>query len=173
MPKNLPAPAAKIKRLLNLKPSAEGVYIKHVHESAAAFGGRPAMTTAYALAAANAPSRLHRLDCDEVWHFYAGHPLSVYLLGRTGFKRMVLGPALAEGQMPLIAIPGGTIFGALAHEGEWCLFGCTCSPGFAEAGCEIIPAEHPALRAAARRQGDLLKALTGGAAHSKTKSRRE
>ena len=165
MPKTFPLAAAKLKKLLNLTPAAEGVYIKRVYKSASAPGERPSMTMAYALAAADAPSRLHRLDCDELWHFYAGQPLSVYLLGPTGFKRELLGPAPEKGQKPVIVIPCGVIFGALAQEGEWCLFGCTCSPGFSEEGCELIPAEHPALHAAAP-QSDLIAALAGNASHT-------
>jgi len=37
-------------------------------------------------------SRLHRIQSDEVWHFYAGGPMTVVELTAQGAKLTVLGP---------------------------------------------------------------------------------
>ncbi|MDR3348413.1 MAG: cupin domain-containing protein [Acidaminococcales bacterium] len=160
MDKNLPPAAADIVNSLGLKHVQEGIYLKRVYESAALPGERRAVTSAYALAAGIAPSRLHRLDCDELWHFYAGHPLSIYIFGRDGVSVRALGANIARGENPLIAIPRGAIFGAaVAGPGDWCLFGCTCAPGFQQEGCEFFAAGSPALAPFAEHAA-LIKLLT-------------
>jgi predicted cupin superfamily sugar epimerase len=160
MDKTLPPPAEKIVYSLGLKRVREGVYLRRVYESAAEGGGRRAVTSVYALAARRAPSRLHRLDCDELWHFYAGHPLPVYTFGPEGVRAQILGANVAKGESPLIAMPRGVIFGAAA-EGfdDWCLFGCTCVPGFRPEGCEFFAADSPALAPFAEH-AELIKLLT-------------
>jgi predicted cupin superfamily sugar epimerase len=146
MNSNLPPAALAVKKALFMEPIDEGVYIKRLYQSTPDPAGRPAMTMAYALAADAVPSRLHCLDCDELWHFYLGQPLAVYLFGQGRLSTLILGPDLSSGHTPVIVIPAGTIFGACpVQPGGWCLFGCTCTPGFIPAGYTPIQADHPAL----------------------------
>ncbi|MDR2006393.1 MAG: cupin domain-containing protein [Acidaminococcales bacterium] len=164
MDKNLPPPAANIVDSLGLRRVYEGVYLKRVYESAALSGARRAVTSAYVLAARVAPSRLHRLDCDELWHFYAGQPLHIYTFGQDGVRSQVLGVNVARGENPLVAIPRGVIFGAaVAGFNDWCLFGCTCAPGFQPEGCEFFAAGSPAL-ASFTGHAELIRHLTFGGA---------
>lgn len=145
MDKALPPAAAQIVNSLGLKRVYEGVYLKRVYEGQAD-GPRRAATSACALAAKFAPSRPHRLDCDELWHFYAGQPLYIYTFGQDGVQSQTLGANLVLGEKPLVVVPRGTIFGAAVDgPGDWCLFGCTCVPGFQPEGCEFFAADSPAL----------------------------
>ncbi|MFF4289567.1 cupin domain-containing protein [Streptomyces sp. NPDC001739] len=97
-------------------------------------------------------SALHRLPTDEIWHFYRGDPLSLFLLtegpdehgqpqeaegreasapdGRAA-RTVVLGPDVLGGQHVQFTVPAGTWMAAeVADGGSWTLFGCTMAPGF-------------------------------------------
>ncbi len=142
----LPLAAENIVKQLNMEKLKEGVYAKRSYDGPALEGGRAGVSSAYAVVAWTAPSYLHRLDCDELWHFYAGHSLDVHVLEETGFRVYRMGPDIAAGENPEVILPKGTIFGALAAKPTaWCLFGCVCIPGFEFSGCEYITANHPAL----------------------------
>lgn len=138
----LPLPAQKIIEKLSLEKSDEGVYVKTIYKSTDCFvqdDKRFAATNAYVLTTFDAPSRLHRLDCDEIWHFYSGNTIDVFLLFDEKVEKISFGSNFLAGEQPKIVISKGTIFGALVKNVEdWCLFGCTCVPGFTKAGFELI-----------------------------------
>ncbi|MEU5546649.1 cupin domain-containing protein [Streptomyces sioyaensis] len=80
-------------------------------------------------------SALHRLPTDEIWHFYRGDPLTLFLLpdGSAGGRgrTVVLGPDVLGGQHVQFTVPAGTWMAAeVADGGAWTLFGCTMAPGF-------------------------------------------
>ncbi|MFD5734267.1 cupin domain-containing protein [Streptomyces sioyaensis] len=77
-------------------------------------------------------SALHRLPTDEIWHFYRGDPLTLFLLAEGSATRtVVLGPDVLGGQHVQFTVPAGTWMAAeVADGGAWTLFGCTMAPGF-------------------------------------------
>ncbi len=77
-------------------------------------------------------SALHRLPTDEIWHFYRGDPLALFLLPEDGGARtVILGPDVLGGQHVQFTVPAGTWMAAeVADGGSWTLFGCTMAPGF-------------------------------------------
>ena len=82
-------------------------------------------------------SLFHRLPTDEVWHFYLGDPIRLVLLHPDGRdETIVLGTDLAGGQTPFSVVPAGSWMGARLDSGEWAVFGCTMSPGFAPSDFE-------------------------------------
>jgi uncharacterized protein len=82
-------------------------------------------------------SALHRLGGAEVYHFYAGAPLRMLLLHPGGqVDRFVLGPDLAVGQRPALAVPPGVWQGSRTT-GEWSLVGATMAPGYEEKMFEL------------------------------------
>lgn len=105
---------------------------------------RPASTAIYYLLPAGAKSRLHRLDASEVWHAYAGGPITIVELDPSpaaassssagsngGCRTTVLGRDLAAGETPQHVVPPGVWFGAAPCEGTaWALVGCTVAPAF-------------------------------------------
>ena len=100
-------------------------------------GGGPAGTAGIGLFAVDPPSRslFHRLDHDEVWHFYAGDPLRLVLLHPEGRDEdVVLGDPLAGHAVQHVVPAGVWQAGEVAPGGRWALFGCTMAPGFT-GGC--------------------------------------
>ena len=99
-------------------------------------------------------SALHRLDQDEIWHFYAGASVEhVQVDPRDGTRRVVrMGPDVLAGERPQVHVPAGVWQGArLAAErvptrasdsqGETERVANSLSgrPGFALLGCTVSP----------------------------------
>lgn len=83
-------------------------------------------------------SALHRLEQDEVWHFYSGDPIEhAQLDPRDGTARLHrMGPAVLAGDRPQVIVPGGMWQGARLAEAKrgYALVGCTVSPPWDERG---------------------------------------
>jgi predicted cupin superfamily sugar epimerase len=95
-------------------------------------------TAIYYLLTADTLSELHRLESDEVFHFYLGDPVTMLQLHPDGDSEVVtLGQDIAAGQKVQVVVPRGTWQGALLNEGgEYALLGCTVAPGFEYADYE-------------------------------------
>jgi len=89
-------------------------------------------------------SCFHRLTYDEVWHFYSGDPLSLFLLYPDGSSEViVMGADPLQGQKVQHTVPAGVWQGGcLAPGGQYALFGCTMAPGFVGACFEGAVAEE-------------------------------
>ena len=100
--------------------------------------GRSALTTIYFLLVEGEVSRWHRLDADELWHFYEGAPLELFLLDAAGLilTRTRLGPA-ASGTALVHVAPAGSWLAARPL-GAFALVGCTMGPGFEAAGFALL-----------------------------------
>jgi len=120
----LPASAAHIVDLLGLEPLPdEGGLYRQTHIDHCS-------TAIYYLLLSPEISAIHRLAGPEIYHWYAGDPLELALLGgEEGFRDEVLGPDLAAGQRPQIVVPGG-IWQGSRSSGSWTLLGTTMAPGF-------------------------------------------
>jgi predicted cupin superfamily sugar epimerase len=127
---------------LGLVPHPEGGYYRQTYRASltidqaalpAAFGGsRAASTAIYFLLEEENFSAFHRLQSDEVWHFYAGEPLVVHVLAPSGeCSRILLGRDPAAGQVLQAVVHAGCWFAS--HVADWkssALVGCTVAPGF-------------------------------------------
>ncbi len=116
-------------RQFSLEPHPEGGYFRETMRSAATLPGgtRSLCTAIYYLLPAGQHSRLHRLDADELWHFYRGDPLIIVEL-QPGAAASLTRLSVDH---PQHLVRGGTWFGALpAPGGSFSLVGCTVSPGF-------------------------------------------
>ncbi len=77
-------------------------------------------------------SALHRLDRPEIWAWHAGAPARMLLLGPDGStSEPVLGPDLAAGERPQVAVPAGT-WQAAEPLGDWTLVSTFMAPPYAE-----------------------------------------
>ncbi|HRV59269.1 MAG: cupin domain-containing protein [Solirubrobacterales bacterium] len=85
----------------------------------------------YFLIEPDSPTKLHRLPWPELFHFYAGAPARIHILGpEPGVARHpVLGIGLEEGERPQMLVPGGT-WQAAETTGAWTLLGTTMAPAF-------------------------------------------
>lgn len=113
----------------------EGTYVRELYRSAQATAeGLPTVSTIYGLYCVNPPSRsnFHRLTRDEVWSWYEGDPIDLFLLSPDGGSRSVtLGRDAEAGQIYQFTIPAGTWqAGRLQPGGSYALYGCTVAPAF-------------------------------------------
>lgn len=92
----------------------------------------------YLLEGSEGSSTWHRLDAVEVWHYYAGAPLTLSLWpgGDEPVRDVVLGADLFGGEQPQAVIKKGE-WQSARSEGDWTLVGTTVAPGFVEAGAEF------------------------------------
>ncbi|PXA93827.1 cupin [Caulobacter sp. D5] len=132
--------AGEIVRLLGMQPHPEGGWYVRVFEDAPNAEGRPASTAIYYLLEAEQMSAWHRIDAVEVWHWYAGAPISLTLSppDGVGMTPHTLGPDLRAGCRPQVVVPVGWWQTAVSL-GAWTLVGCTVAPGFRFEGFELAP----------------------------------
>ena len=125
---------------LCLLPHPEGGYFKEVYRSAEKVylkslpnrfkGDRSFSTSIYFLLEKGQFSAFHRIKSDEIWHFYDGDPLTVYVIDSNGeliLYKLGLNPETKT--LPQLTIPANCWF-ASESNGEFTLTGCTLSPGF-------------------------------------------
>ena len=95
---------------------------------------RPAKSVIYYLLTADTISRLHRLEIDEMWHFYLGDGVDLFLFGtEDDYTKIELGHALLDGQTVQAVVPAHSWFGArLQTGGSWALMACTLAPAYSD-----------------------------------------
>jgi predicted cupin superfamily sugar epimerase len=133
--------ADEIIRLLDLRPHPEGGHYRETfrdRQTVDAVPGRSTSTAIYFLLKAGEISRWHRVDAAEVWHWYAGAPLSLAIVDNGSRRDIRLGTDLAAGERPQAVVPARAW--QQAHSlGAFTLVGCTVAPGFEFAGFELAP----------------------------------
>ena len=89
-------------------------------------------TSIYFLLKGTQFSAFHRLKSDEIWHFYTGCPLILYIiLGNGKLLTVNLGRDPSREELLQFAIPKGSWFAARpADNNSYSLLGCTVAPGF-------------------------------------------
>lgn len=97
------------------------------------YGGVRAFGTCiYYLLTPGTFSAIHRLQSDEIFHFYLGDPVEMLRLFPDGRgKTVTIGFDLRAGMMPQVIVPRGVWQGSrLVAGGKFALLGCTVAPGF-------------------------------------------
>lgn len=96
-------------------------------------------THIYFLLAQGQFSAFHRLQTDELWHFYAGGPLQLHIIEPDGMLHtQTIGHDPANGQAFCTLVKGQTWFAAEPAPGvEYSLCGCTMAPGFEYSNFEL------------------------------------
>ena len=77
-------------------------------------------------------SHLHTLPTDEIYHFYLGDPVELFLISPDGaVKTVTLGQDIMAGMEVQYVVPAGWIQGScLKCGGEWALLGTTMAPAY-------------------------------------------
>ncbi|MGR3491505.1 MAG: cupin domain-containing protein [Shimia sp.] len=129
--------AAQLIDTLGLQPHPEGGHYRQTWIADAPDGERPVGTCIYFLLAEGEASHWHRVDATEIWHFYAGDPLTLSLAATEEgpAQDLLLTPDLRYGA-PQIIVPEGH-WQAARSTGGWTLVGCTVSPAFQFEGFEL------------------------------------
>ena len=93
---------------------------------------RSVSTGIYFLLEKNNFSAFHKIQSDEMWHFYAGQALEVLELDERGELRCTrLGPDILKGEIHQHVVLANTWFASrVAAGGSFSLVGCTVAPGF-------------------------------------------
>ncbi|MCQ4188569.1 cupin domain-containing protein [Methylocystis suflitae] len=135
--------------LLALEPNATCGFVRITYTSKLSFGADslpapfarsgPVGSALYFLVTPQAPVRLHRIRNDQLYHYYLGDPLELFMLhGDGSTERVVVGPDLRAGQRVQLLIPGDTFHTArLLGGGRWFLGASTEWPGVTPQDVEI------------------------------------
>ena len=130
-------------RLLNLQPHPrENGFFRETYRSdestsAGRYGGARSRSTAiYFLLKAGGFSEMHRLQSDEIFHFYLGAPAELLLLKNDGQGEIIpIGNQIEAGERPQVVVPRSCWQG-MRSTGEYTLLGTTVAPGFEYADYE-------------------------------------
>ncbi len=138
--------ALELIEALNLQAHPEGGYYRRLFESPQrAANDRVCSSSIVFLLPAGAVSRWHRVDADELWHFYEGAPLQLLIAEQPDAVRHErLGPVAAE-QLPQRAVVAHA-WQAARSLGDFTLVGCTVAPGFDFAGFRLLSDDAQAQR---------------------------
>ncbi|RFB87746.1 cupin [Rhizobium leguminosarum bv. trifolii] len=126
-------------RALAMQPHPEGGWYAETFRDTAG-GARGHSTAIYYLLTRGQRSHWHRVhDAVEVWHYYAGAPLSLHRSeDGTASETLTLGTDLAAGERPQAIVPANW-WQAAESRGDFTLVGCTVSPGFEFSSFEMAP----------------------------------
>lgn len=130
--------AEEVVRRLRLSAHPEGGFFRETFRDGATNEGRARSTAIYFLLPAGVVSAWHKVDAVEVWHHYAGAPLTLSLSNGVGKQDITLGPNIENGQQPQAVVPEG-VWQQAESLGNWTLVGCTVAPGFDFEGFEMAP----------------------------------
>jgi predicted cupin superfamily sugar epimerase len=134
--------AKELVEFYEMLPHPEGGFYKEMYRSAEhishsalpnRFGGDRSFSTAiYFLLEQGNFSAFHIIQSDEVWHFYAGAALNIYVIDKNGALSIIrLGNDVAKGELFQAVVPAGCWFAsAPAKDSAFSFVGCTVAPGF-------------------------------------------
>lgn len=126
----------------NLNPHPEGGYFRETYRSNGEIdknslpisyeGNRNYATCIYFLLTSDTFSAFHKIKQDEIWHFYDGSPIKLYIISDEGlYSEHVIGSNFSEGEVPQFVVPGNHWFAAeTINKEDYSLVGCSVSPGF-------------------------------------------
>jgi predicted cupin superfamily sugar epimerase len=128
----------------NLQPHPEGGFYSETYRAAEEIqaealpvrfrsGVRSFSTGIYFLLEQGHFSAFHRIKSDEMWHFYAGEALDIFVLDQNTeeLKVIRLGNDSEKGETFQAVVPAGNWFASRpAAQSSYALVGCTVSPGF-------------------------------------------
>lgn len=129
-------------KYLDLEPHPEGGFFCEIYRSEESVqksalperytGDRDFGTSIYFLLRSQDVSHFHRLQSDEIWHFYAGSSLTIHLLNSDDeYTTQSLGAVPEKSEQLQFVVPKGVWFGATVNEPDsYSLVGCTMAPGF-------------------------------------------
>ncbi|SFC31822.1 hypothetical protein SAMN04487907_103313 [Zunongwangia mangrovi] len=134
--------AEKIIDRLNLQAHPEGGFFKEVYRSEDLIEAdalpeafkteRNYSTSIYFLLTSENFSAFHKINQEEVWHFYDGSPLLLYTISPSGeLSEIKIGRDLENGEVPQYVVPRNYWFAAKVIQPDHFSFvGCTVAPGF-------------------------------------------
>jgi uncharacterized protein len=117
----------------------EGGYYKETYRSDKTIvlqseidGERSISTSIYYLLDGSEFSAFHRLKSDEIWHFYVGSSITLYIIDKIGnLSKVQLGNNSEKGEHFQVLLKAESWFAATVNDkSSFALVGCSVSPGF-------------------------------------------
>ena len=125
---------------LQLNKHPEGGYYREIYRSGEMISidapkknlKRNVSTSIYFLLEGPQVSKFHRLNSDELWHFYDGSSVKIYVIDERGrLTEIILGKKTENGEVFQTVIKKNIWFAAeVINKRSFALIGCTVSPGF-------------------------------------------
>lgn len=127
---------------LDLQPHPEGGFFKEMYRSkgeinvdglSTEFMGRRSFSTCiYFLLTSDTFSAFHKINQDEIWHFYMGSPIQLHTISPGGIhEEHIIGNDIKNLQQPQLVVPKEHWFAAsVMDKNSYALVGCTVAPGF-------------------------------------------
>jgi uncharacterized protein len=127
---------------LELEKHPEGGYFKEIYRSKNIIksgylpeiyeGERNQSTSIYFLLNKTDISKFHIIKSDEIWHFYSGSTIKIYIIDKQGNLTIkLLGNQLDKNESFQVIIPAEHYFaGEVVNKNMFGLVGCTVAPGF-------------------------------------------
>ena len=137
-----------------MNPHPEGGYYKETYRSGETLqeeclpirfrGERIFSTGIYYLLNGEEFSAFHRIKSDEMWHFYAGGPLNIYIIDPAGnFELVTMGQNFNNGEVFQAVVKSGYWFAAQpVNPNGFSFMGCTVAPGFDFEDFELAHADQ-------------------------------
>jgi len=147
-------------------PGEGGFFVPTWTSSDRGPGGRAHSSAILFLITKEEFSALHRLRMDEIWHFSAGDPAELVVIGpgTDSCRVVVLGADVTGGHFPQAVVMAGEWQGARIRQPSgpggkgWSLFGCTVTPAWDEREFEL--GRRDSLLAGFPAHGELIRSLT-------------
>lgn len=126
----------------NLQKHPEGGYFKETYRSTGSIknenlgsifeGDRNFSTGIYFLLTSDSFSAFHKINQDEMWHFYAGTTLKLHMISPDGdYSYVLIGNDIINNEVPQFVVPAQHWFAAeVVKESSFSFTGCTVAPGF-------------------------------------------
>ena len=134
--------AKEIINHLDLTAHPEGGYFKETYRSKGEIlsenlekhfdGNRNFCTSIYFLLTSEKFSAFHKINQDEIWHFYQGSCLKLHQISPEGeYSSVLIGNDIPNGEIPQYTVPAHFYFAAeVIEKDSFSFVGCTVSPGF-------------------------------------------
>lgn len=162
--------AEEIIERFQLEKHPEGGYFKETYRSKgvipntilgdAFIGERNYSTSIYFLLTSEHFSAFHKINQDEVWHFYKGSCLHLHIITKDGdYEIIKIGSDLENHEIPQFVVNAGDWFAAeVPKKDSYAFVGCTVAPGFDFRDFEM-PEEEELLKIFPEHQ-QIIKKLT-------------
>jgi predicted cupin superfamily sugar epimerase len=127
---------------LDLQPHPEGGYFKETYRSDGTIsasnltsefsGKRNFSTSIYYMLISGEFSAFHKINQDEIWHFYNGSPIELHIIDESGkHAKYLIGRDLSRGEASQLVVPANCWFASkVVQDHSYSLVGCTVAPGF-------------------------------------------
>ncbi len=138
----------KIIDKFDMQSHPEGGFFKETYRCAdqidTELGKRSLSTGIYFLLPKGHVSHFHKINSDEMWHFYGGDPLTVVEIDEQGqLISTTLGPNIENGEVPQYVVKANRWFGSFpSEESEYSFVGCTVAFGFDFEDFELANKEY-------------------------------